>query len=186
MKSYLLQMLKGLRLAHLLGLNAAAAGHSAKPALGKPPQQQQSTKRLQAAHIGARDQRQNQGAEKATGRPTVKDHGKVQHALQKPAKAVSKPPMRPQPALGTEDEDDDPQEMFGDSVAARARRVERARCAAIVHSGAACRNPVLAANLAFKTTLSIDEAVAVLENAPVVISHASTRSERNPSLGAWG
>jgi hypothetical protein len=83
--------------------------------------------------------------------------------------------------------EDDEEEMRGKSAAARARRRERARCAAIFASPAAARNPVLAANLAFTTEMSRRSAIAMLEGtpAPASASHA-TRAARNPNLSADG
>ncbi|MBB5444644.1 MULTISPECIES: hypothetical protein [unclassified Paraburkholderia] len=82
------------------------------------------------------------------------------------------------------DAEDDDEEMRGKSAAARARLREQARCAAIFASPAAGRNPMLAANLAFKTRMSRAEALATLEGtpAPSSASHAS-RAARNPNLG---
>ncbi|KWN77067.1 hypothetical protein [Burkholderia stagnalis] len=85
------------------------------------------------------------------------------------------------------DAEDDEGEMRGKSSAARARRREQARCAAIMGSKAAGRNPVLAANLAFKTRMTRAEAIATLEGTPAATSAAySNRAARNPSLGADG
>ncbi len=81
-----------------------------------------------------------------------------------------------------EDDDDSDEEMRGKSAVARARRREQARCAAIFASKAAARNPVLAANLAFKTRMTRDEAIATLEGTPAPAGH-SDRSARNPSIG---
>ncbi|PXW23402.1 hypothetical protein [Paraburkholderia caballeronis] len=83
-----------------------------------------------------------------------------------------------------EDDDDDEEEMRGKSAASRARRRERARCAAIFGSKAAARNPVLAANLAFKTTMTRKQALAVLNETPA--PQATYGQRRNPSLGAGG
>jgi hypothetical protein len=89
-------------------------------------------------------------------------------------------------AEGDDDEDKD-EEMRGNSAAAQARRREQARCAAIFASPAAARNPVLAANLAFKGRMPRREAVALLEGtpAPAAASHES-RASRNPQVGAGG
>jgi len=83
--------------------------------------------------------------------------------------------------------DDDDEEMRGKSASARARKRERARCAAIFASPAAARNPVLAANLAFKTSMKRSEAIAMLQAtpAPASASHIN-RATRNPNLGADG
>ncbi|WP_155633563.1 hypothetical protein [Burkholderia cepacia] len=83
--------------------------------------------------------------------------------------------------------DDDDEEMRGKSASARARKRERARCAAIFASPAAARNPVLAANLAFKTSMKRSEAIAMLHATPAPASAAHVnRAARNPNLGADG
>lgn len=84
-----------------------------------------------------------------------------------------------------DDGDDEDEEMRGKSAVARARLREQARCASIFASKAAARNPVLAANLAFNTRMSRQEALAVLESTPAAASHAD-RSARNPSIGTSG
>ncbi|MBB5408599.1 hypothetical protein HDG34_002536 [Paraburkholderia sp. HC6.4b] len=76
--------------------------------------------------------------------------------------------------------------MHGSSVEARARRREQARCAAIFSSHAAARNPVLAANLAFRTRLARGAALAVLESTPAPPTANSGRVERNPRVGPGG
>ncbi|MFM0306269.1 hypothetical protein P0D71_00545 [Paraburkholderia sp. RL17-383-BIF-A] len=82
------------------------------------------------------------------------------------------------------DAEDDDDEMRGKSAAARARLREQARCAAIFASPAAARNPVLAANLAFKSRMTRAEALAMLEGAPAPASAAhANRAARNPNLG---
>jgi hypothetical protein len=86
-----------------------------------------------------------------------------------------------------DDGDGDPDdEMRGNSAAAQARRREQARCAAIFASPAAARNPVLAANLAFKTRQSRAEALAVLEGTPGAVNTNADRQLRNPRVGAAG
>lgn len=83
-----------------------------------------------------------------------------------------------------EDEDDDKEEMNGKGAASRARRRERARCAAIFAHKSAAANYPLAASLAFETTMTRSEAIAVLSKAPAARNGASeARSARNPSLG---
>ena len=83
-------------------------------------------------------------------------------------------------------EDDDESEMRGDSSAASARRREQARCAAIFATRAAARNPVLAAQLAFKTRLPRDEAIAMLEATPACAAPVTERAARNPNVGPGG
>ena len=72
-----------------------------------------------------------------------------------------------------------------DRFSASARRTcrsQQARCAAIFASKGAARNPVLAANLAFKTRMTRAEAIATLEGTPAPAGH-SDRAARNPSIG---
>lgn len=86
-------------------------------------------------------------------------------------------------------DDDDDEEMRGKSAVASARRRERARCAAIFGSRAAGRNPVLAANLAFNTSMPRKEALAVLEGTPAPQAAAAgsgARAAGNPRVDANG
>lgn len=64
-------------------------------------------------------------------------------------------------------DEDSIEEMHGNSVAAAARRRERARCAAIMGCEAAAKNPSLAAGLAFQTRLRRREAIQFLESLPI-------------------
>lgn len=82
------------------------------------------------------------------------------------------------------DAEDDEDEMRGKSAAASARRRERARCAAIFSSKAAGKNPALAANLAFNTSMTRKEALTVLESTPAATSAYGDRSARNPGIAA--
>ncbi|MGO4416624.1 hypothetical protein AB4Z27_27010 [Cupriavidus sp. KB_39] len=82
------------------------------------------------------------------------------------------------------DAEDDEDEMRGKSAVARARIREQARCAAIMGSKAAGRNVELAANLAFKTRMTRQEALAILRTSPGALSASQERSSRNPRLGA--
>ncbi|HDR9026947.1 hypothetical protein [Burkholderia vietnamiensis] len=83
-----------------------------------------------------------------------------------------------------ENDDDDEEEMRGKSASARARRRERARCAAIFGCKAAAKNPVLAANLAFNTSMTRKQAIRVLNDTPA--PQATYSSRRNPNLGSGG
>lgn len=83
-----------------------------------------------------------------------------------------------------EDDDDDEEEMRGKSAVAKARRRERARCAAIFACKAAGRNTELAAALAFESTMTRKEAIAVLNKSPAAESGRGRR--QNPNLGAGG
>ncbi|WP_143325536.1 hypothetical protein [Caballeronia sordidicola] len=84
------------------------------------------------------------------------------------------------------DDDDDEEEMRGTGAAAQARRRERARCACILGSKAAAYNVVLAANLAFKTTMTRQEALAVLEETPAAAAAPLASQRQNPNLGNGG
>lgn len=85
------------------------------------------------------------------------------------------------------EDDDKDEEMRGSSAAASARRREQARCAAIFASASAARNPVLAANLAFKTRMSRAESLALLEATPGAAAQSNTvRSARNPNVSTGG
>ncbi|MCA8195471.1 hypothetical protein [Burkholderia vietnamiensis] len=84
--------------------------------------------------------------------------------------------------------DDDDEQMRGKGAVARARLSERARCAAIMGHKAAGRNVALAASLAFNTSMSSQEAIAVLKATPGSSANADRpeRAARNPQLGAGG
>jgi hypothetical protein len=90
-------------------------------------------------------------------------------------------------AKASDDDDDKDEEMRGKSAAAQARLREQARCAAIFASPAAARNPVAAANLAFKTRMTRGEALALLEAMPASAQGGNaSRAARNPRVGADG
>lgn len=61
------------------------------------------------------------------------------------------------------EEDDDKDEMTGKSASARARARERSRCKAIFAHPVAAQNVALAASLAFDTTMTRQEAIAVMK-----------------------
>lgn len=85
------------------------------------------------------------------------------------------------------DDDDKDEEMRGKSAVAQGRLREQARCAAIFASPAAARNPVLAANLAFKSRMGRTEALGILEGTPAAAAPVNTaRAARNPNVGAGG
>ncbi|WP_291785211.1 hypothetical protein [Luteibacter sp.] len=85
------------------------------------------------------------------------------------------------------DDEDKDEEMRGNSASAQARRREQSRCAAIFASPAAARNPVLAANLAFKGRMPRREAIALLESTPAPAAAGYVgRAARNPQVGADG
>jgi hypothetical protein len=78
----------------------------------------------------------------------------------KPGQAAPEGPQQSRRASAPVGDDD---EMLGDTVAAAARRRERARCAAIVTCAAGLKNPDLAYGLAFETRMTRLEAVMLLE-----------------------
>lgn len=99
------------------------------------------------------------------------------------------PGMNATPAAAAEasPEDDDEAEMRGASAEAKARERERARCLAIFESAGAARNPVLAASLAFGTSLTRAQAIATLDAMPEPANPVTqSRAARNPNLGNGG
>lgn len=82
------------------------------------------------------------------------------------------------------DADDEDEEMRGNSPVAAARGRERARCAAIFASRHAAKNVALAANLAFNTTMTREQAIDVLRDSPAPQNTA--RQARNPDIGGGG
>jgi hypothetical protein len=91
----------------------------------------------------------------------------------------------------TERNNDDAEEMQGDSAIACARQRERERIKAILQSQEAAANPALAAGLAFHTRMGRREALALLQESPPSISAAdasAARAARNPrvtGIGDW-
>ena len=83
-----------------------------------------------------------------------------------------------------DEKDDDDEKGNASALAARSR--ERARCAAIFASPAAGRNPVLAANLAFGTSLPRGTALTLLAATPPPSAATGNpgRAARNPNVGA--
>lgn len=87
------------------------------------------------------------------------------------------------------EDDDDKEEMSGKSAVAKARARERARCKAIFSHPVAAQNVALAASLAFDTTMTRKEAVAVLKGQQGqggTRDYRGDRSRRNPDLGPGG
>lgn len=83
-------------------------------------------------------------------------------------------------------DDDDKEELNGKSSASKARLRERERCAAIFGSKHAAGKVELACSLAFDTSLTRKEAIAVLAKTPAAApargGAPASRSERNPNL----
>ena len=94
-------------------------------------------------------------------------------------------------AKADEDDDencDDEEEMRGKGALAQARRRERSRCASILGSPHAAGNVILAANLAFNSSMTRKEAIAVLKDTPKAegAGAGAGREARNPTLGPGG
>lgn len=89
------------------------------------------------------------------------------------------------------DEEDGDEEMKGNSASAKARRRERARCAAIFRCDAAGARPDVAAHLAFETTLARADAIALLKSVASGSTGKRALTERMagvkvPNVGAEG
>jgi hypothetical protein len=89
--------------------------------------------------------------------------------------------QRSSPPAARLDEDPD-EEMRGGSPAAAARMRERARCAAIVMSDIGLKHPQIAYALAFHTTQSAAEALAVLDD--IGAGTFAHLAEKGPQGGA--
>lgn len=125
-----------------------------------------------------REDNEREANKKATGHAETDDERCTREAEEK---------ERDEQAADDDGADDsDKEEMRGTSSVARARSRERARCAAIFMSRHAAGNPAMAAELAFNTSLSRDEAIAVLAAAPAGGGARVGRVERNPQLGPGG
>lgn len=109
-----------------------------------------------------------------------------------PAAAAARPPVAKKtapaaPAPAARRMADEDEEMFGTGAIADARRRERARCDAIIRSPAGLKNPVLAQTIAFTSTMTRKEAMALLESTPPAAtadSRYQARADRNPRVGS--
>ncbi|VVD28467.1 conserved protein of unknown function [Paraburkholderia dioscoreae] len=162
----------GISFAHL-GKGAARAADDTPP----PDDKGGKNGKAEGEDTGDGDQNRENGDGKAEGEDPPPDDKGGKKGKAKGEDGKDDP--------NAEDDDDDEEEMRGNSAAASARRRERMRCAQIMGSPAAGRNPVLAANLAFNTSMTRKEALAVLTGTPAPAATAPV-SRRNPSLGAGG
>jgi cobalamin biosynthesis protein CobT len=85
------------------------------------------------------------------------------------------------------DDDSDKKDMRGSGSGSQAFRRATARCAAIFATQAAGRNPVLAAELAFRSELTRSEAIRALRAAVSTmptVAHRPDRAAANPKMGS--
>jgi len=162
---------RGLSFAHLAGLSAKAA----------KAEDDEEKKDARAEDDSDEEEKKDAKAESEDDKKDAKADDSDEYAEDDDEKEKAEDDEDKKDAKA-EDDDDSDEEMRGKSAVARARRREQARCAAIFASKAAARNPVLAANLAFKTRMTRDEAIATLEGTPAPAGH-SDRGARNPSIG---
>lgn len=168
---------RGLSFAHLAGFGSRASrAEDDKPededkpgARSAEDDEQEPRDREDGGGDGSKGKKSKKAEDDTDKDPDAEDDKKARHAEDDDADP---------------DAEDDEDEMRGKSAAARARIREQARCAAIMSSKAAGRNVELAANLAFKTRMTRQEALAILRNSPAASSASQDRSSRNPRLGA--
>lgn len=178
---------RGLSFAHLAGVSAKAA---------KSKAEDDEDKKDAKAEGDSDDEEKNQDRDDGDAR-AEDDEDETKDDDKKSGKAKSKAKAEDDEEdkdyaeddddeARAEDDDEDDEEMRGKSAAARARRREQARCAAIMGHKSAARNVELAANLAFNTRMTRQEALAILKATPAAVSPSHGRASRNPNLGAGG
>jgi hypothetical protein len=166
--------------AHLVGL--------ARPKAESGDDEKKDDKEAKRAAASDDDEKDDDDKKDASAddEPGDDDKGDKKDAKGKRAKAVDDDDDEKKDDDAKAEDDDDEEEMRGKSTAARARLRERARCAAIFGCKAAADNVALAANLAFKTKMTRQEAIAVLRDTPASASASSSRADRNPRIGPAG
>lgn len=163
----MLKLLGGLNFAHLRGLGRAKAEDDAARAAAS------------SSDEGCEDDEEMQAEETAEDKDADETD---ETAGKKGKKAKTKAKAKPADETDDDEDGDDPDDDDTDETddgddgedakkgarkaAARARKMERARCASIFASPAAAGNVELAAKLAFTTDLSASAAKAILEATP--------------------
>ncbi|NID15389.1 hypothetical protein [Luteibacter yeojuensis] len=144
--------------AHLLGLGASAEEDEDKTKKGRRAEDggDDDDKDKDGKARRAEDDKEKDGDEKEGRAEGDDDKEKDDDKSGRRAKS------RAEDDEDMDDDEDDEEEMRGNSAAAKSRRRERARCAAIFGCKAAGARPDVAATLAFSTTMSRREAIAVL------------------------
>ena len=160
-------LLGGTSFAHLVGLTRPAAAAPIAPSATK------------AEDEGAEEEDARAENDEAEN-PEEDDPKKG-----KRAKKAKKKPEDDREDTGEEDtdgdDDSDGEEARADSPHYAARQRERARCASIFRDAAAAGNPALAAQLAFGTSLSRSEAVAVLKTGGTAATPRRSLNDRMQS-----
>lgn len=175
-----------LSFAHLGGLARKSAKASAEEEDDKKEQDRENTNAKGAKAEGDDDERKKRDDE------TDDEYATRMAALDDDEAAEDDAPEKKDDdkakSKADDGDDDKDEEMRGKSATAQARLREQARCAAIFGSKAAAGNPVLAANLAFKTRMGRTEALAVLEATPAQATSTGNpnRAARNPGIAAGG
>jgi hypothetical protein len=140
--------------AHLLGLAASAEDDNEKDKNGRRAEEDDDKDEKDKDGKARRAEDDKDKDDEAKGGGAEEDDEKD--------KDDDKSSRRAKGENDDEDMEDDEDEMRGNSAAAKARRRERARCAAIFGCKAAGVRPDVAATLAFSTNMSRTEAIAVL------------------------
>lgn len=173
-----------LSFAHLAGIGSRARAEDDKPT-DKEDEKSKKAKHADDDEPDKKDQDHEDGDAKGSRAEDEKDDDKAENDDPDTDDDAEdeEDDKKAKKAKAKADGDDDDSEMRGNSAAAAARRRERARCASIFASKFAAKNPALAANLAFNTSMTRKEALVVLENTPSASSGYPDRQARNPNLG---
>ena len=191
MKHVIARAARALSFSHLAGIGASAGKPKSEDDDDKKGDDEEKTSKRAEGDDDQEQQDREDGDAKKGKKAEGDDQPEDEEEDKEDGAKKSKKSKKADDSGESEDEeaenDDGDEEMRGNSTAAKARRRERARCAAIFASRAAARNPVLAANLAFKTRMTRREAIATLESTPAPASSThDARGLRNPNIGPGG